>query len=787
MVESRAAAVVLPITSDSASTETGAGFVGRDNELDQLLALLGRTSSPSGLLGAVVVSAVAGMAGVGKTALAWQAARAAIRRGWFAAGAWFVDLHGYDPDPTMRVRPERVYASLLGGLGVPPDRIPVTVDEQASKYQQVLGELAAQGKAVLLVADNVGDAEQVAPLLPAAGRVHRVLVTSRDSLAALPATANLDLQVLCRDEAVELLTTAVAARRPGDQRLTDNVDGCLELARLCAGLPLALQIIAALLAEDPGLPVTALTDELAAENSRLEALAYDRRWAVRATFDLSYQRLPDEDARLFRLLGVAPGADMSTGSAAALADTTPSNVRRGLIRLARAHLIDQHQPSRWRMHDLLRLYATGKVAETPGSQEEVEAALARMLGHYSETLAAARVWFDSTAREQEGQFTDIRSAQAWLAAERANLIAAIADTASNPSRQAQSVRMALDLALFLLRGRYIQDFLTVASIANDIASKLDHVGTSAGTLHMLATALRESGRFDEAITAHEQVIVRFRECGDRPGAGRALTALGNTLSDVQRFDEAIVAHQQAIAIFSELGDTYSEARVRNNLGSAFENAGRFDDAISAYEQALPVFRRFRNRHGEATVLFNSGRTLAKAGRLNEGIDPLQSAIVAFRDASDRHGEGVALTSLGQLFRNAHRFDEAITVLEQAAAIYPELRELSDEGGVLMLLGLALGSAHRFDEAVTVFEHAAAIYRQLGERNEERTALKNIGLALSLSGTALSDVRLFKEAQVALERAAEAFDGAEATGDSAHMRGQAALLAEIAELVEETQQ
>ncbi len=347
--------MVIPIVGAAAAVP---GFVGRDRELDQLLELLGpaarqnEKAASSGAVGSIVVSAVAGLAGVGKTALAWQAARRAVGRGWFPGGAMFIDLHGYDSDPTARVVPERVFASLLRGLGVPAEDVPADVDAQASAYQQILVQLANRQLPVLLVADNTSTVAQVTSLLPHSGGGHRVLVTSRHTLGELPNAAHLDLAILDPLQAVQLLATAITTHRPVDLRVLQDPKAAAELARLCGYLPLALQIIAAILVEDPALPLRDLAGELAEENSRLEPLAYGSL-AVRVAFDLSYQRLDATQARVLRLMSVPPGTDISTEATSALIDQPAGPIRRTLARLARAHLLDQYQSERWRMHDLV--------------------------------------------------------------------------------------------------------------------------------------------------------------------------------------------------------------------------------------------------------------------------------------------------------------------------------------------------------------------------------------------------------------------------------------------------
>ena len=414
-----------------------AGFTGREAELAQVAALL----DPAADAGAVVVSAVAGLAGVGKTSLAVHAAHAARSSGWFPGGVLFIDLHGYDESPVL---PGQALDALLRALGVPGEDIPEGTEQRAGLYRSALAQI---GDPVLVVADNASSEAQVRPLLPGPGP-HRVVVTSRHTLAGLGARL-LDVTVLGQAAAVELLDKAVRAGRPGDDRIGGDPGAAVRLAESCAGLPLALQVTAALLVADPALAAAELAADLADEVRRLAALRYDdgsgvSAPSVAAAFELSYRQLDEDAARLFRLLPAAPGPDVSTGAAAELAGWPADRARAVIGRLVRAHLVEPGgERGRWRMHDLLRLYAR-QVPDT--SPEELEQAVSRLLAWYLRYARAADQHLRALAGTPvPGEFTGRDAALAWLDAERPGLVAAVT-VAAAVGRREEAMRLPLYLS-----------------------------------------------------------------------------------------------------------------------------------------------------------------------------------------------------------------------------------------------------------------------------------------------------------------------------------------------------
>ena len=744
-VAPRAAPAPLALAQLPASV---AGITGRDAELAMLIGLL----NPTGTAGAVIVSAVAGLAGVGKTTLAVQAGHAARDLGWFGGGVLFLDLHGYDD---QLVEPGQALDALLRALGVSAEHIPPRTEERAGLYRSVLAEIHDP---ILMILDNVSSEAQVRPLLPGDGP-HKVVVTSRHTLAGLDARL-IDIAVLDGNAAIALLDMALRAARPDDDRISGDRDASVRLADVCGGLPLALQVAASLLKADPALSAAQLADELAVESARLRQLRYDdgagpAAPSVAAAFELSYRRLDEISGRVFRLLPVNPGPEVSTEAVAVMAGLPASRAREILKGLARAHLIEivSGMADRWHMHDLLRLYA-GQLSEVHADSDGREDSRNRLLDYYLRLARAAdaclRTLPDTALSET---FTDKSDALAWLDLERTSLVGAVS-MAVKTGRHQIAIRLPITLAEYLNWRRRFDDMLITSTISLDTARRLHNRSDEGAALTVLGNALREVRRFEEAITACQDAAAIFREVGDRRGEGQSLGNLGAALREVRRFEEAIAAHQEAAAIFRETGDRRGEGQALGNLGNALREVGRFEEAITACQDAAAIFPEVGDRRGEGQALGNLGAALQEVRRFKEAITACRDAAAIFREVGDRRGEGQALGNLGAALQEVRRFEEAITAHQEAAVIFQETGDRHGEGIALVNLGNALSEVGQFEEAITALQEAAVIFQETGDRHGEGIALVNLG-------NALSEVGQFEEAITALQEAAVIF---QETGD-----------------------
>ncbi|GAA4028347.1 tetratricopeptide repeat protein [Streptomyces plumbiresistens] len=743
-------------------------FVGRDDEVETLL----QTLAPDREDGKpTLLSAVAGMAGVGKTEVALQVAHEALNRnGWFAGGVLFIDLFGYDND--RRLTSEQALDGMLRALGIPGEHIPDQLQDRSRLYRSVLAAYAEQGRRILVVIDNAFTAGQAKPLIPGDG-VTGALVTSRHTLDI---GAHLhDLDVLSPDASVDLIRQALHhARGSNDTRVDDQPEQAKVVAELCGRLPLALQIVAALLADIPTRPIASMADDLADAQRRLGELRREDR-AVRAAFDLSYQHLDTEQARLFRLLPLNPGPDISTESAVCLVEDGQSTTRHLLEDLARAHLIEPGQTwDRWRLHDLIRLYAEerGRLCDD-SSQRRV--ALGRLYDHYvSHTIAADTHLELPENGKVSPLFADRAAAISWLEAERANLTSA-ALTASNIGRPEACIDLSWALDDFFDWRKYVDDWIAVAEaalkVARDHSSRLiegralNRLGTAVGmkrrfeealdyhqeaaeifreinepsgegdALHNQGMTLVELRRFDEAVECHQKDLEICRSIGDRRGEGFSLTALGVALRELRRFDKCVDLQTQAIPAFHEIGDRHNEGRALSALGSALAELYRHDEAVDAFTQAASIIHESGDDATESAILQNLGRALHEADRDEEAIEALHRGIAIARRLGDHHGEGVCRNSLGLCLRDVNRLDEAVTAHEAAREMLQSVGDQHGEASAWNNLGRDLQRLDRIDESIDAHMEAAKIFEEIGDRYGLGQALCNLGLSLLAAGRA----------------------------------------------------
>ncbi|MGH8907569.1 MAG: tetratricopeptide repeat protein [Egibacteraceae bacterium] len=609
-------------------------FTGRRAELAALRARLVSTLPRP----AVVISAIDGKPGIGKSALAIHVAHELAQQ--FPDGVLYVNLRGAEPE---RLAPAQVLGQFLRALGVTDESVPADVEAASASYRTLLAD-----KRALVVLDNAADAGQVRPLLPS-GSGCAVLVTSRVSLVDLKGVAPLSLAVLDEDEAVTLL-----ARIAGWRRVTAEPAEAAAVVRHCGLLPLAVRIAGARLRARPAWPVAALAGRLADERRRLEELKVGEL-AVRASFQLSYRGLDPAEARTFRLLGLLEGPDVTPEVAAALTECAVPAADAILERLVDAQLIETPAHGRYRFHDLLRLFARER-AEAEDDEPARNAALERALGwylataeHASELLKPTALRAGGNGQSERGQpFADRQAALDWLEAERANLATAAAQAAAHAPAPLASIawRLSDTLFRFFYLRKHWSDWQAVCEAAIQAAQRTGDRPAEAGPRNSLGVISYEQQRYEEAIASYEESLAIYRECGNRVREGTVLNNLGVAHREQRRFDQAIDLYEQSVTIARELGDRVGEARVLNNLGVIHREQRQFDEALGCLEQSLEIWRDIGDRPNAGLALSNLGDVHREQQRFEEAAVYYGEALAIFREVGDRYGEGLTLRALG---------------------------------------------------------------------------------------------------------------------------------------------
>jgi tetratricopeptide (TPR) repeat protein len=654
-------------------------FTGREAELVVLSGLVDRR--PGVGAPAVVVSAIGGMAGVGKTALAVRWAH--LVAGRFPDGQLYVNLRGYDRGEPVSAAD--ALAGFLRTLGVAGTDIPDGLEERARLYRSRLA-----GRRVLVLVDNARDGEQVRALLPGdPGCV--AVVTSRDALAGLVAAdgaVRLDLDVLPLADAVVLLGSLIGERAGREPQAV------AELAGLCGRLPLALRIAAELAVARRSAPLAGLVAELAA--SRLDGLdAGEDRADVRAVFSWSFRQLPGEVAAAFALIGLHPGEDLDGHAAAALTGTSIAQARRVLGRLHRASLLQETGPGRYGMHDLLRAYAREQAAarDTDGRSRQ---ALTHLFDYYLSTAATAiSILFPAEAKLRPripppaAAFVPAMAgeadARAWLDRERANLVAVVVHCAGHGQR-AHTTGLAGTLFRYLMEGSYLPEAHTIFSHALQAARRFGDPAAEANALNALGGIGLKNGHHSAAAGHYQKALERYRQCGDRPGQARVLHSLGVTEHYLHNDRSAVGYYLQAIAAYGDAGDSLSAARALTDLAATETELGSLRQAAEDLQRALPVFRDAKDQSGEARALARIGELNLRRGQLAQAADFYGQALAIYQRRDIPVGIADGLFNLGTVSLRQREYARAISYLRQALALHRKAG--GQHGEILTLRSLA---------------------------------------------------------------------------------------------------
>jgi len=649
------------------------GFAGRSIELQKLTAVL----DDAGPAGTMVISAVDGMPGIGKTALAVHWAHLMADR--FPDGQLYINLRGFDPGG-LPVSACHAIRGFLDAFGVPAEQLPSSLDAQAGLYRSLLA-----GRRVLVLLDNARDIEQVRPLLPgSAGCL--ALITSRNRLMGLIAEGahSLTLDLPTGAEAHLLLE-----RRLGPDRLIAEPAPARQMVEMCGRLPLALSIVAARAVTHPHFSLTDLAAELHRSRERLDAFdGGDPSANARAVFSWSYQQLSMTAARMFRILGLHPGPDIAVPAAASMAGVPAADARSALAELARSHLITEHVPDRFAFHDLLRTYAIEQ-AENIDPAAERHMCVLRILDHYLHTAYSSALRLHPRRSlialgsplpgVMPEELRSYAEAWAWFENERPVLIS-IVELAVAAAADTHAWQIPWTLVDFYSRRGYWQDWAAVHQVA-------------------LAAAQRS---------------------GNRQGEAHALRGLGRVLSRLSRANaayagqanEAHVYLARALAIFEELDDVVGQAFTHIDLYWHFDNEGDRRGLRHA-RTALELARSWGHSQAQARALNTIAWHHVRQGEYEKAIEYGKESLALSLETGDRRGEADTLHALGDANLALGHCEAATAIHQKSLALHRELGDRYGEAKVLTHIGERQHAAGDTASARASFQQALDILHEIG--------------------------------------------------------------------------
>ncbi|MGH8904182.1 MAG: AfsR/SARP family transcriptional regulator [Egibacteraceae bacterium] len=685
-------------------------FTGRDKLVTRILALFKGEDHERST--AVVISAIAGKAGVGKSVLAVHIAHRLRSR--FPDGALYVNLHGTEAQARD---PSKVLASFLLALGVARAEIPDHIEERAALYR---AELAT--RRMLVVLDNAAGEAQVRPLLPGSAGC-AALVTSRARLSGLDAVHSV-VDVLEPYEAVEFLGKVVEP-----ERVAAEPEAAQAIVGLCGYLPLAVRIAGAKLAARPSWRLTKLVDRLMDERDRLSQLEVGDL-EVRASFALSYQGCSEAERRAFRLLGLLGAPDFAAWVPAAVLGVGNARAENLVERLADAQLLETRGEgatgqTRYQFHDLLRVFARECLhKEEPASAQRaaLEQALRAYLAHAEYAAALLEPGRCPTINERTvEQWTELEQGAIavavgdpvwWFAVERLNLVAVI--TQAYDARLWELTWLLTNaISQFCDVGSHWASWEQTHKLALDAARQTGNQLAEAAILRHLARLAHRRGRFDTAITTFHQCLSLFRAIGHRLGETRSLRNLGMAHQEQGRFDDAVACLELSRSMFRELGYDAGEADSLRGLGEAYRGKGSLARSVACFDTCLPMFRRLGHRLDEASALMGLGITYGQQGRFGDAVACFDGCVPIFRQLGHRRLEAHSLRRLGDLYEQHGRYYEAIACFDKCLPILQELREGLWEARTLVRRGHILGLITDGDGARAAWREALEIFQAVG--------------------------------------------------------------------------
>jgi tetratricopeptide (TPR) repeat protein len=765
------AAVAAPASVRNTLPRDTSAFTGREAELQELLnAIHGQIGSSH----PVLVHAIDGMAGVGKTAFAVHAAHQMAS--WFPDGQLFLPLHAHTPGQRP-VEPADALGALLRETGMDPQQVPASPEERERRWRDQMA-----GKRILLLLDDAVSHHQVRPLIPGLGS-SAVLITSRRRLTGLEDASSLPLDIMPPDQAARLFGH-LSGRPDGEPQATAN------LMKLAGYLPLAVRLLAAQLRHHRSWTVTRIVAELSAAHDRSAAIGATDQ-PVSAAFALTYNRLSRIRQDFFRCLGLHPGIEIDAYAAAALGGTSLAHARTELDALYTEHLIEEPASGRYRLHDLLADYARALAATDPAAARD--AAADRLLEYYQLCAAAAGSHFASRpahrsvagrAADRGPDLSTREQAVQWMHAEYGNLIASIMLAARTQPEKAISLDVAVSQYLSeaghgvqaceahqaaLTAARLLEDRngeagclmrLGTAQIMVDNYAAAIQTFTSSVSLYRelndvpgLADALTEQAEaqqlaYDDdtiAIKTLREAVGHYRGLGDRWGEARALTQIGGIQTKLSAYDDASEVLIRALALSRELGDLRGQASALNYLSACQYLTGSHVAASATVAEVIKLYRSLGNAFGEAHALMNLGGIQTALSDYRNAAGTLTAALDIYHKRDDRLGQANALTYLSEVQIAIGHYVQATNSLQRALVLYIDIGDRHGEANVYQLLGDIKRRIGDYTSAADKLNQALTIFRQQHMRLGEADVLTIFGDIYGQTGQQAKSSESLKQA------------------------------------------
>ena len=636
-----------------------------------------RTSTP-------VIAVISGTGGIGKTTLAVRWAHQRLTR--FPDGCLYLDLRGFHPESPLD--PGEALGALLRRLGVADSALPIGLDERRERYQQMLA-----GKRMLLLLDNAFSADQVRPLLPPGTSNCFVLITSRDRLSGL--VVGHGTQPVPVDTLSDADAAALLAARLGAARVDAEPEAVARILVACAGLPLALSVVAARAQTNPSVSLAALAADLRDSGSRLDALDEgDPATSVRVVLSWSLAALSDAQARLFALLGTAPGADIGLPAAASLIGLPPAETKSTLQELERVSLVTRDTAGRYRMHDLVRQFAV-ETARRDLTPEDIEAAFCRMIDFYTHTAYEADHVLDPHRPPAElappvpGVHLDPPradlAAMAWFDAEHANLLAA----------QRIAVGRHWHLAVW-------------------------HVARALSSYH------RRRGRHDNRLAVWQAALNAAEKLPDPAYRIQAHRFVGRMLADLRRHEEAARHLNQALAMAEQHEDLLQQATTHGMFIPVAALAGDVGKALEHAARSRELYRKLGYPMGQAHAHNDTGVWLARTGDYELAREHSEAALAIYREHHSPHSEATILDTLGYIDLCTGRYADAVRHCRQAIDLLRHLGDTSyDAADILDQLGQAHVALDQLEEARTAWQEGLELYQRQGRTEDTARARRQL--------------------------------------------------------------